>query len=614
MNSGIWNRILRVDLSESKVKIEHWSEKDWKIYLGGTGIGTKVLYEECNENTDPLGPENRLVFATGPFQGTNIPGSGKFVIVGKSPLTGTFAVSAAGANFAYRFKKTGFDALIIQGKALEPSFIWIDDQNVEIRKCSHIWGKNALESTNILKKQIGYGDRISIATIGKGGENRVGIGCIVVDEHSFGGRCGLGAVMGSKNLKAVIVHGTKKIKVNNIEVLDNLAKHYRLILREATRETLNAYGTSIFVESSEEVGDLPIKYWVGDTWREGALKIGATRYIDYLRAKPWPCHACPVGCHRKINLEGQKYNITGAGPEYESIAMLGSCCLIDDLESISMANLLCNSYGLDTISAGAYVAFTMECFEKGIITTTDLGGMSANWGDGEFLIEMIKQIGEKKGFGALFDKGIRAAAEKIGGEAPSLIVEVKNLDFPAHDPRSYFSLGINYATSTRGACHLRGYPHMGELEMIIPEADINESTVRFNMLGKPLLAKTFQDYSTINDALVICIYMPINGMDVTGLLGMLNAITGWDMDAKELFRIGERVWNMQRLINITDGYTNEDDRLPSKIFLSAKEGFRKNKIFDVELFDKALIEYYQIRGWDIKGNPTKEKLRELDII
>ena len=294
--------------------------------------------------------------------------------------------------------------------------------------------------------------------------------------------------------------------------------------------------------------------------------------------------------------------------------MLGSCCLIDDLESISMANLLCNSYGLDTISAGAYVAFTMECFEKGIITTTDLGGMSANWGDGEFLIEMIKQIGEKKGFGALFDKGIRAAAEKIGGEAPSLTVEVKNLDFPAHDPRSYFSLGINYATSTRGACHLRGYPHCGELGMIIPEAGINESTVRFNMSGKPLLAKTFQDYSTINDALIICVYMPINGMDVTGILGMLNAVTGWDMDTKELFRIGERVWNMQRLINITDGYTNEDDRLPSKMFLSAKEGFRKGKIFDVEVFDKALIEYYQIRGWDIKGNPTKEKLRELDII
>jgi len=381
--------------------------------------------------------------------------------------------------------------MIIEGKSEKPVYLWINDGKAELHSARNIWGKDAIETKTLIKEDWGE-SKISVACIGPAGEKEVAIACIVVDEHSFAGGCGLGAVLGSKKLKGIAVKGTQKISVFDETKLREMNNKWLKIIGNAAKNTFRAHGTANDVIPCEQAGDLPIKYWTESSWAEGAQKIGAPRFTEELQAKAWSCPYCPVGCHRHVRFDYQGEYIEGAGAEYESLGMLGSNCLIDDLLSLSKANDLCNRLDIDTISAGSYVAFTMECFEKGLITSKDLAGREANWGDGEFLVELIHQIGIKRGFGKLFSKGIRSAAAKIGSGAEGLIVEVKNLDLPTHDPRMYFSLAINYATSTRGACHLRGYPHIAEIgSMLIPEVDLNQVPRRFQMEEKAQLTALF---------------------------------------------------------------------------------------------------------------------------
>lgn len=610
MIGGYWSKLLRVDLTTKKVSVENLSEEFLQKYLGGSGLGTKLLYDEVSPGIDPLSPQNKIIFANGPFQGTNVPGSGKWSVVSKSPLTNTFAVSTAGAEWGDRFKRTGFDALCIEGSSDTPVYLSIIDEEIRIEDASAFWGLDAVKTTEKLKEELPK--NTSVATIGQAGEKKVAIACIVADSHSFAGRCGLGAVMGSKNLKAIAVKGNKQVPIFNKERVKELTTDTFKLLRDNTKETFTKYGTSVLVTSSEAVGDLPIKYWSGDVWTEEAPKIGAPYYSEKLNAKPWPCKSCPIGCHRKVNLTLQSgENIDGAGAEYESLGMLGSCCLVSDLEAISKANDICNRLGIDTISAGSYVGFTMECFEKGYINEEKIG-YRALWGDPEVLVRLVSEIGEKQGFGALFDKGIVSAAKEIGKEAEDIAVHVKGLDLPAHDPRSYYSLAINYATSTRGACHLRGFPHVGESGLTIPEVGINESPQQFSLDGQAYLTIVFQDLSTVLDSLVCCLFMQCSGMDLTKTTEFLNAITGWDLRPQELVEIGERAFNLQRIINVKDGYSRETDKLPKRMFEPALKGFRANKApFGLK---DSLDEYYKLRGWDENGLPTENKMISLKLV
>ena len=607
MIGGYWSKLLRVNLTDRIISVEDLSEEFLKKYLGGSGLGTKILYDEVAGGTDPLGPDNKIIFATGPFQGTGVPGSGKWSVVSKSPLTNTFAITTAGAEWGYRFKKAGYDAVCFEGRSENPVYISIVDGEATFNDALDLWGLDALETTSKLQEILP--DKTSVAAIGPAGEKLVAAACIVVDSHSFAGRCGIGAVMGSKNLKAVAVKGTQQVHVHNIEQLKKMNSEMSGKLRKSTKETFNLHGTSVLVTSCEEVGDLPIKYWSGDTWEEGAKKIGAPFYTDKLNARPWPCMHCPIGCHRKIDVETENYGrITGAGAEYESLGMLGSCCLVDDLEAISEANDICNRLGLDTISTGSYVAFTMECFENGLLTENDIG-YKAEWGNPAVLVKLVREIGEKSGFGSFFSDGIVPAAKKLGEQAEKLAIHVKGLDLPAHDPRTYFSLAINYATGTRGACHLRGFPHLGEGEsaMMLPEAGLTYPKTLFSMDGQAHLAIIFQDLSTALDSLVCCMFMQASGMDMTLTTKFLNVITGWDMKPKELLEIGERVYNLQRLLNVRDGYNRDSDCLPQRMFEPASQGFRANKApFG---FDDVLDEYYKLRGWDRHGVPTPEKIK-----
>ncbi|MDI6823101.1 MAG: aldehyde ferredoxin oxidoreductase family protein [Bacillota bacterium] len=599
MPKGYFNRVLWVDLTTGKTEVRSYPEETWRECVGGSAFATRILYQEVPPGTDPLSPDNCLIFAVGPYQGTGLPGSAKWAVVGKSPLTGTFAVSTGGAEWGARLKGAGLEAIVLKGRAEVPSLLYVTEDRAEIRPTG-LWGCDAVETPELARREVGD-DRAAVVTIGQAGEKQVAIACIAADSHSFAGRCGLGAVMGSKNLKAIVVSGGRRPEAADPEALRTLRGELSTRLARVNRDTFHSHGTAGLVSDCEAVGDLPIKYWRGDRWPEGAARIGGQHFTDYLRARSWPCHSCPVGCHRRIDLDG-KYRIRGgAGPEYESLGMLGACCLVDDLDAVAWANDLCNRLGIDTISAGSFVAFTMECYENGWLTREDLGGWEATWGNGRFLVHLVEQIGRREGFGATFARGIREAARAVGSRAESITVEVKGLDLPAHDPRTYFSLAINYATSTRGACHLRGFPHCGEAGMMLPEVGLDKPPVRFSMEGQAQLTKLFQDYSTALDSAVCCCFMQITGQGLGETVRAINAITGWDMTSEEFLRVGERAFNLQRLINVGDGIGRKDDRLPPKMFEPAKEGFRAGRV--PEPFESTLLEYYRLRGWDENGIP-----------
>jgi len=615
MTWGYWNKILRVDLTNKKITKEEMDEGTCKLFVGGAGIGAKILWEEISSETNPFDADNKLIFAGGPFQGHPVPGSAKFSIVSKSPLTNTYADSAAGARWGPLFKRAGYDVLVIQGKSENPVYIYIEDNEVKIRDARGVWGMDSYQAVDEIRKEIGD-PRASVATIGQAGEKLVKIACIVVDKHSFAGRCGLGAVMGSKNLKAVVVKGSKKVPVSNLSQLKNYNhKYFKEINKASIESELRPHGTPVLCITAEGFGDMPIKYWTEDTWPEGAKKIGAPNYTKVLSAKPYACLYCPIGCHRNIEIHSpEKYKLKGIGPEYETLGMLGTNLLIDDVKAISIANDLCNRLGMDTISAGACIGLAMECYEKGIITKRDTAGIELKWGDADVLIELVKQIGNKVGFASIFSEGTVEAAKKLGKNALELVVQVKGLDFPAHDARACWGLVPTYVTGTRGACHMRGVEEDAEMGgFYVPEIGVTQEHAKFfNPEGKAYLAVKMQDYCALINSLVLCVFMPDGGgLSFTSILNIFNSITGWDWDIQEAMTCGERIFTLQRLINLRDGYTKKDDKLPPKMYVPAKKGFRAGKIPPV---NDLLNKYYELRGWDKEGRPTKEKLEKLNLM
>lgn len=613
MANGYWEKVLRVDLSTKAVIEEDVSEEIWKLYLGGAGFGAKILNDEVGKETLALDPENRIIFATGPFQATKQTGAAKFTIIGKSPITEIFGESACGAGWGIELKKAGFDALIVQGRSENPVYLWINDGKVEIRSATEYWGKDAFTASDEIIADTEV-PKASIACIGQAGENQVAIACVVVDKHSFAGRCGLGAVMGSKNLKAIAVAGTQTVPVFNKKALTKINKEIGKVVYEGTKDWLRLHGTPFVETGCEEDGDTPIKYWSGDVWTEGAQKLGTPNYTDVLNAKPYPCRFCVVGCHRDIKVEApSKYATEGPGPEYETLGMLGNCCMMDDVKALAKMNELCNRYGMDTISTGAFIAFAMDCFEKGIMKAEDIDGIPLQWGDKDAMIQLIHKIGRReKGFGELFSRGIVPAAEKFGSEASDLAVHVKGLDLPAHDPRAFFSLALNYATGNVGPHHERGNPQVASAGFTLPEAGISENVDRFEMKNSEFVTARYQDYGVLTNSICHCKFMLFGGMTLTVMLETLNAVTGWDWDMADFMKAGERIFNIQRMVNVKYGINRKDDTLPKKIFQPAKEGSRAGKA-PVD-FDAALDRYYGLRGWDQNGIPKKDKLKELEIV
>ena len=610
MVGGYTGKILMVDLSDGEISEKTLDLSLAKNLIGCLGIASKIMLEELDPSVKPFDPENKLILATGPLTGSTAPAANKSIIISRSPLTNIWGESVFSANCGIELKRAGYDMLIIEGKAEKPVYLWIHDGTAEIKDASGIWGMDTFSACDAIKKDLGEMKAAAIS-IGPAGEKLARIASIISDNGRAAGRCGLGAVMGSKNLKAVVARGSGKINAAKPEMLDKLRDE----IVETVKNKLKAfseYGTSRGVASFEEMGNLPIKNWTKGRFPE-AEKISGIRMAETILVGKKACFACPVACGRYIRIsEGPYAPLEGYGPEYETIAALGSLCMNDNLESIAKANDLCNRFGLDTISVGATIAFAMECYEKGIITKDDTGGIELTWGNHEAIIKMIELIGRREGFGAILSEGSKRAAEKIGKGAERYAMHVKGLELPMHSPYRFKEMGLQYAVSERGACHLRGFSMLPARGILFPELGLNKKLDGFTIEGKAHVVKIMQDACRVVDALGICKFIAFfGGIPLKSLAELYTAVTGWETTLGELMKAGERIWMLQRVFNVRMGVKREDDTLPRRFLEEPMvEGAAKGQTVELE---PMLEEYYAERGLDKEGKPKKEKLKELNL-
>jgi len=607
MVSGYSGRLLTIDLTSREIAKEDLNLRIAREFIGGEGIASTILFEQVGPETDPLGPDNTLIFMTGAFVATNIPCGIKTTVVSKSPLTGIYGESVFSAPLGIDLKNSGYDGIIIKGKAKDPVYIWINDDQVEIREAQHLWGEETFETVNKLRKEL-RDATISVVTIGPAGERLVRLASIIADDSRAAGRCGLGAVMGSKNLKAIASKGTGKIPVSNPTRLNELRKEAVTTALPNTK-ALRDNGTASGLITFEQNGNLPIRNWTRGSFPE-ADKITGTTMTQRILTAPYPCKTCPIACGRKVKVESGPYAMEGSGPEYESMAALGSLCYNSNLESIAKANDLCNRLGIDTISTGQAIAFAMECYEKGLITET--GGVDLTWGNPDAIVRICELIGKKEGLGEVLGEGVLMAAKKIGKGSEKFAIHVKGLEFPEHNPRKFKSMGVAYATSNVGANHNRGSPMLVERNLLSPELPWKEPVDGFIAKDKGRMTKVYQDICCAVDSLGICKFMVFWGkLPLRILVEYYNAITGWDITFEDLMKAGERIWNLQRAFNIRMGTSRKDDTLPDRFLKeSVNEGPAKGQIVELETM---LAEFYNERGLDQNGKPSKDKLLELGL-
>jgi len=611
MVGGYFGKFLRVNLTDKKIDLIEFTENTLRQYLGGTGLGARVLYDHTGSPTDPLGPENLLIVMSSPFAATPIPTSGRIDVVAKSPLTGIWGEAECGGYWGSGFKQTGYDGIILKGKCNSPSYVLITDEKVEIKDARHLWGLDTYELDERLKKEIS--PKMRALVIGPAGEKMARIAGLFTDGmHGRAvGRAGLGAVMGSKNIKALVVlEGSKRPTLVNREKLLESIKKITPDLVQKT-EKRKKYGTLASIPFCEETGDLPIKNWAGDRFKEGALKISGERMTETILVNTYHCNNCPMSCGRVVKIDQGEYApVYGSGPEYETGGSFGSMCLVDDLEAVAKAHELANRYGLDGISAGNAIAFAMEALEKGLITKKDLDGIELTWGNGRAMVEMLHKIGQREGFGWILGEGVKRAARQIGKGAEEFAVEVKGLEPPMHDPRALASVGLAYATHPRGACHTAMSQAL-EVKMALPDMGYPNPLPPFQVEGKGVLVATMQDYIALFNSLGICRFMLFGGLTINHLAEWLQNVTGWDITVEELKKTGERLTNLKRMYNVRCGISRKDDTLPPRLLSHRrKEGGAVNYL---PRLGEMLNEYYEYRGWSEEGYPTRKKLKELGL-
>jgi len=600
---GWTGKIIRVNLTEKKITVEDLNMDDAKLYLGGRGLGSKILCDEVDPKVDPLSPENKLIFMTGPMTGTYAACAGRFNVVAKAPLTGTIGAANSGGHFGPELKFAGYDGIIFEGKADKPVYLHICDDTIELKSAEHLWGKDVFETTDLLLEENERYARV--ACIGPAGEKQVLFATVMNDKDRAAGRSGMGAVMGSKNLKAVVVKGTKPIKVADKERLTAAVMDARNKLKEngvtGPNGGLATYGTEVLVNILNETHGLPTRNWTASRFEGGELISGEYLAENYL-IRNKACFACTIGCGRVIRIADGKYKGIVAGPEYESGWAYGASCGVSDLNSINKANHVCNLLGLDPISMGATIACAMELYEKGYITKEDLGGRELRFGDAEGIIEFTELTGYRKGFGDILALGSYRMAEKYGH--PELSMSVKKQEMPAYDGRVLQGMGLSYATSNRGGCHVRGYLTSPEILGLPVKVDPLATE------GKAELLKTFQDLTAVVDSSDICLFSTF-AIGLSEIAEMLRGVTGIEYTDEEVLRIGERIWNLEKLFNLGAGFTRKDDTLPERLLKEpVTSGPAKGRVAEL---DKMLDEYYQVRGWDKDGIPTDEKLEELSL-
>jgi len=596
--AGYCGTILRVNLTDGSIGKEALDLELAKKFVGGRGLGTYILSQEIDPAIEPLSAENKLIFATGPLTGSQAPTSARYMVVTKSPLSGTVASSNSGGFWGPELKKAGIDLIIVEGKAAKPCYLSINDETVELRSAEKYWGKLVGETTDLLTEEAGD-PKVRIVTIGPAGEKMSMLACILNDKYRAAGRSGVGAVMGSKNLKAIVVRGTGKVEPADAEKTKETLKSAleKIKANDVTAKGLPTYGTSILVNVINESGIYPTDNFQRSYFETADKTSGETLAEKYL-VKNIACFRCPIACGRLTKLD----DVVSEGPEYETIWAYGADCGVDDLPSIIRANNWCNQYGLDTISAGATIACAMELFQKGIIKPDEVDGPALEFGSGEAIVEWTRKMGAGEGFGAKLALGSYRLAELYG--VPELSMSVKKLEMPAYDPRGVQGHGLQYATSNRGGCHVRGY-------MISPEIlGLPEQLDRFALDGKAVWVKAFQDLTAVIDSLGLCLFTSF-ALGAHDYRDMFNAIVGEDWTTETILEAGDRIWNIERMFNLKAGIQPDQDKLPSRLLNDPiADGPSKGH---VHRLGELLPEYYSQRGWSEGGMPTEAKLAELGI-
>jgi aldehyde:ferredoxin oxidoreductase len=602
MVGGYTGKILNIDLNTQTTKVEKTDLNDTRDFIGAKGLGAKILFDRLPKKTDPFSLKNILMFTTGPITGTSAQTSGRGTVVTKSPQTGLFLDSHFGGFFAAEMKKAGWDIIIVNGKSDKPVYLAINNDSIKFKDAEELWGKECLETHNWLQNKEG---KVKTAVIGPAGENLVKFSAITFDGHRHAGRGGAGAVMASKNLKAVVISGNKKIPLHDPE---GFAKKSKEVLKRIQENEFvpkrREFGTPYWVKIINDEGFIPTK-----NYKEGEFEYGKEIDAESMQKKivdtGGACFNCVIACWNKSSIKnGLHKGVSLVGPEYETIALMGSNLGMTSIEDIAYLNSKCNELGMDTISLGGVLGFAIEAYEKGAITKKDLNNNDIGWGKTEELAKLIEDIAYRMGkIPSILAEGVKIASEKIGKNTEDFAIQIKGLEIPGYDPRGTFGMAIAYATSDRGACHQRAWTVKAELW--------DPNLQRFSFKNKAKIVKDVQDSIAAFFSLVFCDFAPVS---TEHCVELWNLATGFNHTTETYLKAGERIWNLIRMFNLREGMDPADDNLPIRFI---KESFTKGHAKDVlikkEDFEKSLKEYYALRGWNEKGIPTSDKLKELGL-
>ena len=586
---GYYGRYLMVNLSDKSWEIKEMPDQLISEYLGGRGIGTKLLFDLQEGKVDPLSPKNHLIIFTGPINGTNTPGSSRINFITKSPLSNTVNTASMGGSFPNAFKGTGFDGLVVSGKAEDKVWIHITPEGVSFNSAEDLWGLKTSETETVVKEKVG--DKCRVACIGPAGEKQV-LYAAIVSETRTASRGGVGTVMGSKNLKAIAVSGNIKTPIADKQAMEDVIKKIRDDQKEnPSLVGMQMNGTAGLISVVNAMGGLPTRNFQTGTF-EAAEEISGSAITEKNRVKGLACASCPVGCSLISEVKSGRFAGTlSEGPEYESTVMLGSNLMISDLDTIIAANFLCDEYGMDTISAGNVIGFAMECYEKGLLTDADTGGLPLTWGNCELVLSLIEMIGKKEGFGERLAQGVARLSKEIPG-SDAFAMHVKGLELAAYDPRAVWGQGLSYAIAPRGGEHGRGGYMI--VEFFMPDVDL------YTHEGKAQRAVEMSENAAIYEISCLCTF---NFVPVELVPQLLTAVVGKQYTEESLREAAKRVITLERKFNVREGFSRKDDTLPPRLLNEPlPEGMAEGK--KVEGLDIMLDEYYQIRGWDKEGNPV----------
>lgn len=625
MGYGSTGKLLYIDLANSSIHIEEIGEELYRLYPGGKALAAYLLLKNTPPNVDPLGSDNVLVFAAGLLTGAPFSTATRFTVAARSPLSGSYGESEAGGFWGPELKMAGFEAIIVKGKAKSPVYLWVSNEKVEIRDARHLWGCDPDQVQEIVRQELG--DKlIRVLQIGLGGENKVLYAALSHEMRHYNGRCGMGAVMGSKNLKAIVVRGRGRYLdlADDPQTLAELGKALAKQVKEHPLSwDLQVKGTPGLTEGINAAGMLPTCNFREGSF-DGANRLSWGAYEKDLLKGRGSCHACAVRCKREVSIHAS-YDVSDkyGGPEYEAVAGFGSNCGVDDLSAMAKANELCNRYGLDTISTSSSIAFAMECFGHGFIAPKDVDGLELRFGNADAMLKMIEMIAHRRGFGNLLAEGARHASKVIGRDSDRFAMQVKGQELPMHDPRGKVGVGLGYAVSETGADHLTAYHDTilsnsdsiyfkGAIPLGMTEALPNRE------LGQKKAATyaLMENWSSFGKVAGLCYFGPAprSFIQVDQILLAIKAATGWDMSVQDLLRTGERAIVLARIFNLREGFTRQDDMLPDRLFAPLQKGALTGISISKAEFEKTLTDLYTIKGWNpITTIPTLDRLRMLEI-